>query len=113
MRMSDTAGHSQHLKNTCHLVGRRLQRLLGAAAAVSVGVGVVPRQISDASRFGQSPALHGGRRARAGLPAVHTGVGGAAAKGRAPGRHEEWTGGRDQVWWQQQLPAALGWLPRA
>jgi hypothetical protein len=48
MRMSDTAGHSQHLKNTCHLVGRRLQRLLGAVAAFSVGV--VPRQISDASR---------------------------------------------------------------
>ena len=25
-------------------------------------------------------------------------------------RHEEWTGGHDQVWWEQQLPVALGWL---
>src|ERR1700730_7100714 len=32
--------------------------------------------------------------------------------GRAglPCRHEEWTGGHDQVWWEQQLPVALGWL---
>jgi enterochelin esterase-like enzyme len=28
-------------------------------------------------------------------------------------RHEEWTGGHDQLWWQQQLPVALGWLLRA
>ena len=27
-----------------------------------------------------------------------------------PYRHEEWTGGHDQVWWEQQLPVALGWL---
>ena len=28
-------------------------------------------------------------------------------------RHEEWTGGHDQLWWEQQLPAALGWLLQA
>jgi enterochelin esterase-like enzyme len=30
-----------------------------------------------------------------------------------PCRHEEWTGGHEQVWWQQRLPVALGWLLRA
>ena len=30
-----------------------------------------------------------------------------------PCRHEEWTGAYDQVWWQQQLPVALGRLLRA
>jgi enterochelin esterase-like enzyme len=29
-----------------------------------------------------------------------------------PYRHEEWTGGHDQVWWARQLPVALGWLLR-
>ena len=26
---------------------------------------------------------------------------------------QEWIGGHDQVWWQQQLPVALSWLLRA
>jgi hypothetical protein len=82
----------------------------GAVAAFSVGV--VPRQISGASRparvrhYLAAGALEPGFRStreraerlqRAGLPC----------------RHEEWIGGRDQVWWQQQLPVALGWLLRA
>jgi enterochelin esterase-like enzyme len=25
-------------------------------------------------------------------------------------RYHEWVGGHDQLWWEQQLPAALGWL---
>jgi len=46
-------------------------------------VGVVPRQISGAS-VRPEPALPGGRHARAGHPAAHPAVGGAATKGRAP-----------------------------
>ena len=76
-------------------------------------VGVVLRQISGASRsararhylaagtlepgFRRSTREWAERLRRAGLPC----------------RHEEWTGGHDQVWWQQQLPVALGWLLRA
>ena len=32
--------------------------------------------------------------------------------GRAglPCRHEEWIGGHDDLWWEQRLPIALGWL---
>ena len=76
--MSDTAGHSQHLKNTCHLVRR-----LSAPARGGGRVQRRRRPAADQRRvpFGQSPALHGGRHARAGLPAVHPGVGGAAAPG--------------------------------
>ena len=27
-----------------------------------------------------------------------------------PCRHTEWIGGHDSLWWEQQLPVALGWL---
>ena len=27
-----------------------------------------------------------------------------------PCRHQEWIGGHDHLWWEQQLPAALAWL---
>jgi enterochelin esterase-like enzyme len=27
-----------------------------------------------------------------------------------PCRHQEWVGGHDSYWWQQQLPGALAWL---
>jgi len=76
-------------------------------------VGVVLRQISGASRsararhylaagtlepgFRRSSWERAERLRRAGLPC----------------RHKEWAGGHDQVWWQQQLPVALGWLLRA
>lgn len=81
--------------------------LLGAVAAFSIGV--VPRQISGASRsarvphyiaagtlepgFGLSTRQWAERLRRAGLRC----------------RHEEWIGSHDQVWWRQLL-AALGWL---
>jgi hypothetical protein len=35
----------------------------------------------------------------------------AKRSGASPCRHQEWFGGHDQVWRQQQLPVALGWLP--
>jgi hypothetical protein len=35
------------------------------------------------------------------------------ARAGLPYRHEEWIGGHDQKWWEQQLPVALGWLLRA
>jgi enterochelin esterase-like enzyme len=87
---------------------QRRPDLFGAVAAFSAGV--VPQRISGAARsagirhylaagtlepgFRRSTRQWADRLARAGLPC----------------RHEEWTGGHDQVWWQQQLPVALGWL---
>jgi enterochelin esterase-like enzyme len=85
--------------------------LIGAVAAFSAGV--VPQRISGAARsarvrhylaagtlepgFRRSTRRWAERLDKAGLPC----------------RHEEWIGGHDQVWWEQQLPVALGWLLRA
>jgi enterochelin esterase-like enzyme len=87
---------------------QRRPDLIGAVAAFSAGV--APRRISGAARsagvrhylaagtlepgFRRSTREWAERLGRAGLPC----------------RHEEWTGGHDQVWWEQQLPVALGWL---
>ncbi|MGH3418919.1 MAG: hypothetical protein ACRDOD_04880 [Streptosporangiaceae bacterium] len=73
-------------------------------------VGVVLRQISGASRSA---------RARHYLAAGTLGPGFLRSswewaerlrRAGLPCRHEEWAGGHGQVWWQQQLPVALGWL---
>jgi enterochelin esterase-like enzyme len=90
--------------------GQRHPDLIGAVAALSAGV--VPQRISGAARsagvrhylaagtlepgFRRSTRQWAERLDRAGLPC----------------RHEEWTGGHDQVWWGRQLPVALGWLLR-
>jgi hypothetical protein len=86
---------------------RRLD-LLGAVAAFSVG----RRPAADQGRvpFGQSPALPGGRHARAGLPGSAREWAERLRRAGLPCRHEEWIGGHDQVWWPRQLPVALGWL---
>jgi enterochelin esterase-like enzyme len=31
-------------------------------------------------------------------------------RARLPCRHQEWVGGHDHLWWEQQLPPALAWL---
>jgi enterochelin esterase-like enzyme len=85
--------------------------LIGAVAALSAGM--VPQRISGAARsagirhylaagtlepgFRRSTRQWAERLAKAGLGC----------------RHEEWIGGHDQLWWEQQLPVALGWLLRA
>jgi enterochelin esterase-like enzyme len=90
---------------------QRRPDLIGAVVALSAGV--VPRRISGAARsagvrhylaagtlepgFRRSTRQWAERLDRAGLLC----------------RHEEWTGGHDQVWWEQQLPVALGWLLQA
>jgi enterochelin esterase-like enzyme len=90
---------------------QRRPDLIGAVAGLSVGV--VPQRISGAARsagirhylaagtlepgFRRSTRQWAERLAKAGLGC----------------RHEEWIGGHDQAWWQQQLPVALGWLLQA
>ena len=88
--------------------GQRRPDVFGAVAAFSAGV--VPRRISGQARSARirhylaagtlEPGFRGSTRewasrlGRAGLPC----------------RHEEWIGGHDPIWWEQQLPIALGWL---
>ena len=92
-------------------LSQRRSDLPGAVAAFSVGV--VPRQISGASR--SAAVRHYLRPAPSSRAS-----GGPPGSGRSglrkaglPCRHEEWTGGHDHVWWQQRLAVALGWLLRA
>jgi enterochelin esterase-like enzyme len=96
--------------------GQPAARNRGYSAAYvrhALSAGVVPRRISGAARsagvrhylaagtlepgFRRSTREWAERLDRAGLAC----------------RHEEWTGGHDQLWWQQQLPVALGWLLQA
>ncbi len=87
---------------------QRRPDLLTAVAAFSSGV--VPQRISREARsarirhylaagtlepgFRRATRQWAQRLQRAGLPC----------------RHEEWIGGHDHLWWEQQLPIALGWL---
>jgi enterochelin esterase-like enzyme len=87
---------------------QRRPDVFGAVAAFSAGV--VPRRISREARsarirhylaagtlepgFRESTRQWAERLQRAGLPC----------------RHEEWIGGHDNLWWEQQFPVALGWL---
>ncbi len=82
--------------------------VFGAVAAFSAGV--VPHQITRSARaarvrhylaagilepgFRRATRQWAERLQRAGLPC----------------RYQEWPGGHDDFWWQQQLPAALAWL---
>ena len=87
---------------------QRRPDVLGAVAAFSAGV--VPQRISREARsagirhylaagtlepgFRRATRQWAERLQRAGLPC----------------RHEEWIGGHDHLWWEQQFPIALGWL---
>jgi enterochelin esterase-like enzyme len=82
------------------------------AAVAALSVGVVPGRISGKARvagvrhylaagtlepgFRQATRQWAERLQRAGLDC----------------RHHEWVGGHDHLWWEQQLPPALGWLLR-
>jgi enterochelin esterase-like enzyme len=90
---------------------QRRPDLIGAVAALSAGV--VPRQIRSAARsagvrhYLAAGTLEPGFRRSTREWAERLNRAGLAC------RHEEWTGGHDQAWWEQQLPVALGWLLRA
>jgi len=90
---------------------QRRPDLIGAVAALSAGV--VPQRISGAARSADvrhylaAGTLEPGFRRSTRRWAERLG------KAGLPYRHEEWIGGHDQVWWEQQLPVALGWLLRA
>ena len=90
---------------------QRRPDLIGAVAAFSAGM--VPRRISGAARSARIPHYLAAGTLE---PGFRRSTGQWAERLRKAGlecRHEEWIGGHDQVWWEQQLPVALGWLLRA
>ncbi len=101
------AGYSNGAAWSIAAAQRRPDLFTGVAA---FSAGVVPGRITSAARtagirhylaagtlepgFRQSTRKWAERLQRAGLPC----------------HHHEWVGGHDSVWWEQELPAALGWL---
>src|SRR5216684_2869036 len=90
---------------------QRRPDLLGAVAAFSVGV--VLRQISGASRPARARHYLAAGTLEPGFRRSSRERAERLRRAGHPCRHEEWAGGHDQVWRQQQLPVALGWLLRA
>jgi enterochelin esterase-like enzyme len=76
-------------------------------------VGVVPRQISGVSRPARARRYLAAGTLEPGIRRPARQWAERLRRAGLPCRHEERTGGHDQVWWQQQLPVARGWLLRA
>ena len=91
--------------------GQRRPDLIGAVAAFSAGV--VPQRISGAARSARIPHYLAAGTLEPGFRRSTRQWAERLAKAGLPYRHEEWIGGHDQKWWEQQLPVALSWLLRA
>jgi enterochelin esterase-like enzyme len=76
-------------------------------------VGVVPRQISGASRSARARHYLAAGTLEPGIRRPARQWAERLRRAGLPCRHEERAGGHDQVGWQQQLPVARGWLLRA
>jgi enterochelin esterase-like enzyme len=87
---------------------QRRPDVFGAVAALSVGV--VPGQIARGARtagvrhYLAAGTLEAGFRHATGQWAARL------HRAGLPCRHDEWVGGHDHYWWNQQLPTALAWL---
>ncbi len=91
--------------------GQRRPDLIGAVAALSAGV--VPQRISSAARSARIAHYLAAGTLEPGFRRSTRQWAERLVKAGLPCRHEEWIGGHDQQWWEQQLPVALGWLLRA
>jgi enterochelin esterase-like enzyme len=91
--------------------GQRRPDLIGAVAAFSAGV--VPRRISDAARSARIPHYLAAGTLEPGFRRSTRQWAERLARAGLPYRHEEWIGGHDQKWWEQQLPIALDWVLQA
>jgi enterochelin esterase-like enzyme len=87
---------------------QRRPDVFGAVAAFSAGV--VPQRISREARSARirhylaAGTLERGFRRATGQWAERL------ERAGLPCRHEEWIGGHDNLWWEQQFPIALNWL---
>jgi enterochelin esterase-like enzyme len=88
--------------------GQRRPGVFGAVAAFSAGV--VPKQVRRAARAAGARHYLAAGILEAGFRDATGEWAGRLARSGLPCRHHEWPGGHDPYWWEQQLPAALGWL---
>jgi enterochelin esterase-like enzyme len=79
-------------------------------AVAAFSVGVVPQRLTSRARaarvrhFLAAGTLEAGFRWATGQWAQRL------RRAGLPCRYREWVGGHDDLWWEQQLPAALAWL---
>jgi enterochelin esterase-like enzyme len=87
---------------------QRRPDVFGAVAAFSAGV--VPGKVSRAARSAGVRHYLGAGLLEPGFRRATGEWADRIARAGLPGRHEEWVGGHDHLWWEQRLPVALGWL---
>ncbi len=87
---------------------QRRPDVFGAVAALSAGI--VPGKVSRAARSAGVRHYLGAGLLEPGFRRATGEWADRIARAGLPGRHEEWVGGHDHLWWEQRLPVALGWL---
>jgi enterochelin esterase-like enzyme len=88
--------------------GQRRPDLFGGVAAFSAGH--VPRRISGQARSARIRHYLAAGTLEPGFRRATREWAERLQRAGLPGRHSEWIGGHDSLWWEQQLPVALGWL---
>jgi enterochelin esterase-like enzyme len=87
---------------------QRCPDVFTAVAAFSAGV--VPRQISSRARAARVRHYLAAGTLEAGFRSATRQWAERLQRAGLPCRYQEWIGGHDPFWWDQQLPAALTWL---
>jgi enterochelin esterase-like enzyme len=87
---------------------QRRPELIGAVAGLSAGV--VPHRISGAARAARVRHYLAAGMLEPGFRRATSSWAERLRRAGLPCRYSEWAGGHDRLWWEQQLPVALGWL---
>ena len=79
-------------------------------AVAAFSAGVVPRQITGRARAARVRHYLAAGTLEAGFRSATRQWAERLRRAGLPCRYQEWIGGHDGFWWDQQLPAALAWL---
>jgi enterochelin esterase-like enzyme len=79
-------------------------------AVAAFSAGVVPRQIAGRARAARVRHHLAAGTLEAGFRSATRQWAERLQRAGLPCRYQEWIGGHDPFWWDQQLPAALAWL---
>jgi enterochelin esterase-like enzyme len=79
-------------------------------AVAAFSAGVVPRQIAGPARTARVRHYLAAGTLEAGFSGSTRRWAGRLRRAGLPCHHQEWVGGHDAYWWEQQLPGALAWL---
>jgi len=88
--------------------GPRRPDVFATVAAFSIGI--VPHQITSRARTARVRHYLAAGTLEAGFRSATRQWAERLRRAGLPCRYQEWIGGHDSFWWDQQLPAALAWL---